>query len=143
MPVPNGTAARIGVAATAGGTALLLAGLQGYEYGGEATTTEESFHNDYPSIVTVGEETHDGNFSGRYVDDDDALALIYAAFRSKDIVYATFLINGVGGEEVGVRVPRFRVTSGGVAQAPQYQFSVVQAEEPDDVGNGLFGVTTP
>ena len=135
--VPNGTSNLVAVSASSGGTYSPVGALQGWEYGGEAQTTTEEFYNAFPSIITVGEPTNDGNYSGKYAEGDTAIALLISAYKSKTIIYGKFAPGGVNGEILPMRVSRFRLTGGGVRQAANYQFSVVQSSDPINAGTGL------
>jgi hypothetical protein len=135
--VPNGTVNLVAVSATVGGTYSPVGALQGWEYGGEAQTTTEEFYNSFPSIITVGEPTNDGNYSGKWADGDTALALLLAAYKDKTVIFGKFAPNGTDGEILPMRVSRFRLTGSGVRQAANYQFSVVQSDAPVDAGTGL------
>lgn len=135
--VPNGTSNLVAVSASVGGTYSPIGGLQGWEYGGEEQTTTEEFYNAFPSIITTGEPTNDGNYSGKWAEADTGLALLLAAYKAKTIVFGKFAPGGVDGETLPMRVSRFRLTGGGVRQAAGYQFSVVQADAPVNAGAGL------
>lgn len=135
--VPNGTLNLVAVSATSGGTYSPVGALQGWEYGGEAQTTTEEFYNAFPSIITVGEPTNDGNYTGKWADGDTALALLLSAYKLKTIIFGKFAPGGTNGETLPMRVSRFRLTGGGVRQAAGYQFSVVQADAPINAGTGL------
>lgn len=134
--VPNGTDNRIWVGA-ANPPSTLIGGLQGWEYGGESETSEEKFYDTYPSITTVGEPSRDATVNGKWNDGDAGLAIIKAAFETQDIIYYAVAPNGTDGEGMPARVSRFRLTGGGVEQAADYQFTLVQADDPFDVGGGL------
>jgi hypothetical protein len=134
--VANGSSNRLYVGLTAP-PAVLVGGLQGWEYGGEGETTEESFYNDFPPITTVGDPVNDGSFSGKWADADSGLIILKNAYNDQSIIYAAFSPNGTDGETLPCRVNRFRITGGGVEQAADYQFSLVQADDVTDFGSGL------
>lgn len=135
--VPNGTDNRIWVGTTPPTATVLLGGLQQWEFGGEAETQEEEFYNGFTSIITVGEYKYDGTGSGKWADADDGLIIVQGASETQDIIAFAVAPNGTDGKGAPVRVSRFRLTGGGVRQAAGYQFSVVQADDPFDVGGGL------
>lgn len=135
--VPNGTDNRVWVGTSSGAVTTPVGGLQGWEYGGEATKTDEKFYNDFPSITTISDPLYDFVMSGKWNDGDSGLAVIKAAFASQAIIWAAVAPNGVDGEGLAVRVSRFRITGGGVEQAAGYQFSFAQAAEPFDIAGGL------
>lgn len=135
--VPNGTANRIWVGTTAGAVTTPVGGLQGWEYGGEATKTDEKFYDAFPAITTISDPTYDAVMSGKWNDNDSGLNIIKAAFSTQAIIYAAVAPNGADGEGLPVRVSRFRLTGGGVEQAAGYQFSFAQAGAPFDIAGGL------
>ena len=134
--VPNGTSNRLFVGTTAPPT-IPVGGLQGWEYGGEGETSEETFYNDFPSITTVADPVNDGSFSGKWADADSGLIILKNAFNTQDIIYAGISPNGTDGEVLPCRVNRFRLTGAGPEQAADFQFSLVQADDVTDLGGGL------
>ncbi len=135
--VPLGTANRIWVGTTQGAVTTPVGGLQGWEYGGEATKTDEKFYDDFPAITTISDPVYDMVMSGKWADGDSGLAIIKAAFATAAIIYGAVAPNGADGEGLPVRVSRFRLTGGGVEQAAGYQFSFAQAGVPFDLAGGL------
>jgi hypothetical protein len=134
--VPNGAANRLYVGTSAPPN-VLVGGLQGWEYGGEGETTEETFYNDFAAITTVGDPVNDASFSGKWADGDSGLIILKNAYGDQSVIYAGFVPNGTDGEYMPCRVSRFRLTGGGVEQAAGYQFSLVQADDLADIGGGL------
>ena len=134
--VPNGSSNRLYVG-TSAPPSVPVGGLQGWEYGGEGETTEEAFYNDFPSITTVGDPVNDASFSGKWADGDSGLIILKNAYNDQSIIYAAFSPNGTDGETLPCRVNRFRITGGGVEQAADFQFSLVQADDVADFGGGL------
>ena len=135
--VPNGSSNRLFVGTSSGAVNVPVGGLQGWEYGGEGETTEETFYNDFPSITTVGDPVNDGSFSGKWADGDSGLVILKAGYNTQDVIYAAYQPNGTDGEILPCRVSRFRLTGGGVEQAAGYQFSLVQADDIITVDGGL------
>lgn len=134
--IPNGTANRIWVG-TASPATTPVAGLQGYEYGGEGQTSKEEFYDDFDSITTVGPNSYDGSYSGKWNPGDPGLAILKNAFRNRTEIFAAFSVDGTNGEEVKGRVPRFRLTGQGSRTAAGYQFSFAGNAEPTNVAAGL------
>ncbi len=135
--VPNGTTNRIFVGAAAGTATVLLGGLQGWEYGGQADTSVEDFYNLFASITTVGEPSRSGTATGKWAVGDTGLDLSKAAFETQDVISFAVAPGGVDGEGIPVRVSEFRLTGGGVNQAADYRITFVQAADPFDLGSGL------
>lgn len=135
--VANGSDNRVNVGTSQGSVNVLVGGLQNWEYGGTADTSTEDFYNDFPSIITVGEPVRTGSGSGKFADADSGLAIIKNAFESQAVMYHSWAPNGTDGEGLPCRVSEFRLTGSGRNTAANYNYSVVQAADPFDVGGGL------
>lgn len=134
--VPNGTANSLMVGLASPPTTP-VGGLQGWEYGGEGSTTDEAFYNAFPSITTVGDPVNDGSFSGKWAQGDSGLIILKNAYTAKSTIYAGFMPNGTDGDIMPCRVSRFRLTGGGVETAADFQFSLAQAGAITEAGTGL------
>ncbi len=135
--VPNGTVNRIWVGAAAGSATVLVGGLQQYRFASSADTSTEDFYDGFSSITTVGAPVYSGSGSGKWNDGDSGLAIIVAAKETQAIISFAIAPNGTDGQGFSGRVSEFEISGGGVNEAANYSFTVVQADDPFDVGGGL------
>lgn len=134
--VPNGTDNRVWVGLTEGGL-VLVGGLQSWEFSQTSDTSEEKFYNGDASIVTVSSPVYSGTGGGKWEDGDSGLAIIVGAKDDGSIIFFAVAPNGTDGQGIPGRVSEFRLTGGGVDQAADYSFTIVQADDPFTVGGGL------